>query len=238
METTILRVGDINRLRRRAQRAASQPSSLPEGWSISPVDPMGVLAVFSTLRIKPGFTLRAYQFIDGGNGNGVVWAMPSNAPFPPPDACPRVEGAFLRPPKPADALDDAMQAISGDGSPFSYLSASVLARELGEFGAQWHGISWGRQRIIDRTPPNRLSGSTMWPEPGASGSRWTWREPVSREWRPQIDHTGDGVTVRFHVFDDVGIESISRVTDSFRAGSYAFTTESQELAVGGAGIIF
>ena len=36
-----------------------------------------------------------------------------------------------------------MQAIDGDGSLRSYFEASILARELAEFGAIWHGISWG-----------------------------------------------------------------------------------------------
>ncbi len=67
---------------------------------------MRILAIFTTLRIKPGFTLHAYEFSEGGDGNGVVWAMPSGTPLPRPDDCPRMEDVFLRPPKPIDALDD------------------------------------------------------------------------------------------------------------------------------------
>ncbi|HYW32560.1 MAG TPA: hypothetical protein VE869_13765 [Gemmatimonas sp.] len=195
---------------------------------------MGILAVVITLRIKQGFTLRAYGFSAGGDGNGVIWAMPSGLSLPPPDQCPRVEEAFLSPPKPADALDNVMQAIEGDGSPFAYLSASILTRELGEFGAKWHGISWGRKRIIDRKPLHRGPARA----PRDAGSRWKWLEPVPRQWRPQTEQTGDGVAVRFYVYDDIGMERLIEVTDSFIPGSYAFATASKEIAVGGSGIIF
>jgi hypothetical protein len=36
-------------------------------------------------------------------------------------------------------LDDFMDAIEGDGSAWSYLSASLFAREAAELGALWHG---------------------------------------------------------------------------------------------------
>lgn len=230
----IFPVGDINRLRRRAQLAATQPPSDTYGWTISAVDPMDILAVFTTLRIKPGFTLHAYEYNEGGNGNGVVWAMPRGLPLPPPDDCPRIEEAFLSPPKPERALDDVMQAIEGDGSPFSYMSASVLARELGEFGARWHGISWGRNRIVDRKPLHRGLGRV----PRDVESQWTWNEPVPKQWRPQTEQTGDGISVRFYLYDDIGIERLIEVTDSFKSGSYAFSAESKEIAFGGPGIIF
>ncbi len=195
---------------------------------------MRILAVFTTLRIKPGFTLHAYEFSEGGNGNGVVWAMPRGTPLPPPDDCPRMEDVFLRPPKPIDALDDAMQAIEGDGSLFSFLSASVLARELGEVGAKWHGISWGRQRFVGRKPQHRETGRL----PEATTSQWTWLDQVPRQWRPQTAQTEAGVAVRFYLYDDVGTERLIEVTDSFSPGSYAFSTASKEIAVGGSGVIF
>ena len=55
----------------------------------------------------------AYQFREGGDGNGVVWAMPSSAPYPEPEECPRVEEALPEPPRPPGALDDLMDAIEG-----------------------------------------------------------------------------------------------------------------------------
>ena len=54
----------------------------PEGWSKSRHDPNKLLDLFKPLRLKDGFVLRAYLFREGGNGNGVVWAMPADAEFP------------------------------------------------------------------------------------------------------------------------------------------------------------
>ena len=45
-----------------------------------------------------------------------------------------------------------MQAIEGDGSPWSYLSASILSREAVEFGAVWHGCVWSDQTILSKPP--------------------------------------------------------------------------------------
>jgi hypothetical protein len=55
---------------------------------------------------------------------------------------------FLSPPKPDCAFDDFMEAIEGDKSPLSYLQAAICLHELNEFGAMWHGISWGQDRIL------------------------------------------------------------------------------------------
>jgi len=45
-----------------------------------------------------------------------------------------------------------MAAIEGDGSPESYIQASLLARELREFGVRWHGCDWSTQEILDKNP--------------------------------------------------------------------------------------
>ena len=54
--------------------------------------------------------------------------MPADAPVLEPDECPKLEGVFLEPPKPPGAVE-LMSVIAGDGSPWAYLSASILARE-------------------------------------------------------------------------------------------------------------
>ncbi|MGO8752105.1 MAG: hypothetical protein ACLQNE_39715 [Thermoguttaceae bacterium] len=142
----------IAELRQRVGKAAQLPEECPEGWSKSTVDPMAVLAVCKPLFAKKGFVLRAYQFREGGNGNGFVWAMPVDAEFPEPQVCPKLQGVFLEPPKPPAALDDFMAAIDGNGSAWSYICASILARELAEFGAMWHGCDWDTHTILGANP--------------------------------------------------------------------------------------
>jgi hypothetical protein len=226
----------LNRLRQRAQQEALPPLDGADGWSVSPVDPMRVLAVFDTLGIRAGYVLRGYQYRAGDNGNGIVWAMPASDSLPPPAACARMPAHFLDAPRPSSALDDVMLAIEGDGSPYSYLCASVLARELAEFGARWHGISWGAERILGRRPshaPSRTVGSL-----GERAPYWTWRRPLPARWSPQVTVTPERVAVTFYVLRIVGSECITRITDSFHVGAYTFTTDEEEVGIGGAGIIF
>ena len=164
MTTTTFPLTKLQRLRKRAATLARPSRDGPEGWSKSNVDPMKVLAVFKeSLWIKDGLILRAYQFRDGmGNGNGVVWAMPVDADCPEPSECRRQRDRFLQPPKPPAALADMMKAIDGDGSPWSYLCASLLARELAEFGAMWHGCGWSEHAILGTNPFTAKKGRGTW----------------------------------------------------------------------------
>lgn len=114
----------------------------------SPANPESIIKGFSHLRVKEGYKLRAYQYSDGANGNGIVWAIPADADLPDPKECERLEEHFLSAPKPSFALDDFMQAIDGDKSPMSFLQASIVFHELHELGAVWHGTSWGRDVIL------------------------------------------------------------------------------------------
>src|SRR5690606_6300114 len=93
MSTTIFPVEEVNSLRAAAATAREVDDfHEADGWSKSSTDPMRLLEVFPTLQLKPGYTLRAYTFASGGNGNGVVWAMPVNAEFPEPELCDQVKG--------------------------------------------------------------------------------------------------------------------------------------------------
>lgn len=76
--STTFTKSEIDRLRDKAAKEAAPPNKSPEGWSFSPVDPQKTLAVFNNLKLKEGFVLRAYQFREGDNGNGIVWAMPED----------------------------------------------------------------------------------------------------------------------------------------------------------------
>ena len=142
MKSVSFSIRRVNRLRRAAERAravaAEHPDlppigSLSDGWSASTYKSNELLRVFDTLRLKAGFTLQAYEFRAGIDGNGIIWSVPADAPLVAPDDCPRVEDAWLQPPRPPEAVL-LMQAIEGDGSPWSYLSASILSREAAEFG--------------------------------------------------------------------------------------------------------
>src|SRR5215469_7088273 len=134
-------------------RAGDSEAEVPEGWSFSRADPMQMLLVAKSLRMRPGYILRAYQFRQGGNGNGFVYAVPEGSPFPEPGDCQaRNASHFLTPPVPPGALPEFAEALEGDNSPWSFVEASILVRELHELGALWHGVAWGTHTILGENP--------------------------------------------------------------------------------------
>jgi len=238
VSTVSIATGRAKALRRKAQRAARLPGDLPQGWSISPVSPMRVLGAFDTLRIRPDHALHAYCFRSGHDGNGVVYATPAHSPFPPPEQCQTLVD-FFNVPRPPSALDHVMDAIEGDGSPLSYLSASLLYRELCEFAALWHGVSWGACQLLGKPPAqSRDNRGRRKTADNLQSNQWTWRHRDREDWPPRVTHTEHGVEVRLHIFNPVGIERIYRVTDVFQPGRYTFTTHTLELAEGAMGQIF
>lgn len=225
----------VNSLRRQASKLSDTQENIGDGWTKSPVDPMQLLAIFRALKIRDGYILRAYQFHAGGNGNGLVWAMPIDAPFPEPGECPTVEGMFAGQPKPVGALDNVMDAIEGNGTPWSYMSASLFAREVAEFGAMWHGCDWSTHTILGADPwmmpCRRLEIS---PAPDS----WKWRRPRPDSWEPTFEQVGSKIVVSFLTHTGLGRERITRFIDTYREGSYRFRTKEQSVAIGLMGFIF
>jgi hypothetical protein len=118
-------ISELNALLTQAERARCIRRDLREGWSSLSDVPRSLLNVFPRLRLKSGFTLRAYMFRESDNGNGFVYAVPTDAPVRGPEDCARDTQHFLHPPSAPEALPDVMDAIEGDGSPQSYLHASI-----------------------------------------------------------------------------------------------------------------
>lgn len=229
---------------RKARKAAEVPLNGPEGWSRSSVDPMGLLETFRPLRIKAGFVLRAYQFRSGGNGNGVVYAMAADLPFPEPDECEHDLQRFLEPPVPNGALGQIMEAVEGDRSLWSYLAASILARELAEFGAIWHGCNWSTHDILGKDPisiegragPRRKAPHDTISDFDPRG--WTWVEKRPTEWRPTTTVRTNSIRVVFHTYNGLGENGIYRHIDTYKRDSYCPTSQSLVLARGEGGYIF
>ncbi len=222
----------------------------PEGWSKSWHDPLKVVELFRPLRVKKDHVLRAYLHREGGNGFGVVWALPADAEYPDPKDCPRLEHHYLRLPKPWNALDDTMEAIEGDDSAWSYLAASLLRRELGEFGALWHGIKWGTHTLLDDSPwaggPPR-DDEFPGQRPDSQPNQWKWFEAQPENWTPQVRLEPDRAIVTFYTYtaqaggDDDGEierERIIRHTDTYRRGKYRSMTVEKKIAEGPNAIAF
>ena len=236
------------KLRKALERAAELPQERdpydyplenPAGWSRSAGDPTAIVDATEILGVRPGYKFVAYQYRAGGNGNGIVWALPDSAPFPEPYECEVLEDEFANPPRPADALPP-MDAIEGDGSPWSYLAASLLAREFLEYGAMWHGIGWGTHEIICRDPwhnPTRAT-SALREGPHTPHDQWRWDEQPPDDWRPQVELRADSVVVTFFTFSAMGVETITRNKDSFVPPDYRPEMTLPTIGEGGGGFEF
>ena len=240
----------IRNWRARANLLSRLPNTTPEGWSKSPVDPAILLNVFPRLRLREGYVLRAYVFVQDGNSNGFVWALPADADFPEPDDCPRVESHFLKPPKPIDALDDTMEAIIGDDSVASYFQASLLRRELKEFGTGWHGISWGMNMVFDDDPWKPridLPEEMLARFPVSRPDDWKWLEAKPDSWVPEGSMDAKQTTITFYSYtplaadgpgDEIEKERIYRHTETYRRGKYRPLVKEKKIAEGPDAIAF
>ncbi|MBO8128637.1 MAG: hypothetical protein H0Z39_05490 [Peptococcaceae bacterium] len=88
-----------------------------------------------------------------------------------------------------------MEAIEGDDSLWSYLHASIFARELTEFGAMWHGCNWSTHEILDDNPsefPYSINYST--------DENWDWLEPKLLEWKLQVSIKDGIISVTFFTY--------------------------------------
>jgi hypothetical protein len=235
----------VNRLRRAAERAREvlwprdRPTdSFTSGWFRSSVDPEKLLGVFKALRLKEGFGLRAYEFRGDMGGNGVIWAVPVDAPVLEPDECPKLEGVFLGDPKPPGAVE-LMSVIEGDGSPWSYFSASILAREAVEFGAVWHGRSWSSHTILGKPPWETAKLVALAPpEVGIQPEEmWEWQGAVPDTWLPTYKERGETKEITLHSYTAYLREGIYCQTDTYQPGSYDFETKVEVVALGGQGYI-
>ena len=116
-----------------------------------------------------------------------------------------------------------MAAIRGDGSPWSYLCASILARELLEFGAWWHGLDWSTHVLVGREPVLAAA-----PEP----DQWQWVGERPETWAPSVEAEGDQIIVRLHTYSEACRRAFYQHRDAYRAASYCARRERLILAEG------
>ena len=235
-------IQEINQLRRDAEKAREVPLDGPEGWSKATFDTMKLLAIFTSLRIREDLVLRAYQFRSGGNGNGIVWAMPKNSAFPEPEDCPRLENRFLEPPKPLESMDDLMEAIEGDGSAWSYLCASLFYREAAEYGAIWHGCDWSTYTILYNdpwaVPEVPLVYNKQLEDIFENSDDWKWLGQKPKKWEPSVYRSTNQVTVEFYTYSGLDRQAIYHHMDTYKPDQYQFKSDRKVIAEGPGGYVF
>jgi len=245
----ILETFDITRINDLVTRARQTPSSPDEqeeieGWSKSVADPTELLSLFLPLRLREGFVLRAYQYCSGGNGNAIVFAVPAGSDLPEPNECrpsaPDYPEAYSPVPAPPNAHDDFMSFVEGDDTPWSYLLASLLARELWEFGAMWHGCEWSTHTILGTDPFTKPVGTSDAPLDGPTSpvDMWQWDEHAPADWRPVVGSASGRTVVRFYTYTGLGCEQIVRHTDTYGKRGYVFEPDAVAIGHGQGGFVF
>lgn len=242
MKTVSFSITQVNRLRQAAVKAREIPPEKTHrdgSASLVSASASDLLHVFDTLWLKQGFALYAYAYRVDIGGNGRIWAVPADSVPVASNGSPKAGDEWMRRPPGSVPL---MQAIDGDGSPWSYLSASILSREAAEFGAWWHGCEWTDQAIVAGVPrhaedPDVLGDSWELTEGGPVGE-WDWCAPVPHNWQPTFRDTGTTKEVVLNIYNPLGQEHIYQSTDIYPAGTYSAKTETTELCWGKGGFVY
>jgi hypothetical protein len=175
-------------------------------WAISTVNPAAALLKLPGLQLKPNWRLVSYVYRDGENGAGAVFAVPTERATTAYLEESLGSSDFKHPPTPAGALADLMEAFDGDRSAVSFLIASILERELGEFGASGTFRNWTYHRLIDSIPTQ---------------IKWQWQTQQPQDLSPKVKVLPDGqAIVEFfscRVSSGVGIY---RHVDQYPAAQY------------------
>ncbi len=200
-------LGDLFRAATSPEEVVSAPNTNGR-WFLSFVNPGASLGKVPGLALKSQYRLVAYLLRTFDSGIGHVWAVPeSESSTAELEAV--LETVYDRqtPPRPAHALDHPMEAIAGDLSPASYVIASVLCRELKEFGALGQDATWSHHRLVSSVP---------------SQVTWTWKVQPPQDLAPKVKVFEDGrAAVDFYTCRIVPPVSLVRHLDQYPPNSYA-----------------
>ena len=99
-----------------------------------------------------------------------------------------------------------MDAIEGDRSPMSFVVASILRRELKEFGTLGKTRRWSNHRLIDALPAQ---------------VQWQWRAQASKDLSPKVRLLPEGkVVLDFFTCRTTAPIAIFQHVDQYAAGEY------------------
>lgn len=187
-------------------------------WFISTTDPGIVFAKLPGLQLKPGLRLVSYLYRLGEDGVGVVWAVPeATSDTASLEAALPIAGNHQKPPHPTAALTHLMDAVKGDRSPSSFVIASLLLRELQEFGALGKHCHWSHHRLISTIP---------------SQVQWRWRGEAPKDLSPKMRVFEDGkAIVEFFTCRTAPPVTLFRHLDRYALESYQPTSVEGAIAI-------
>ena len=184
------------------------------------------------LKLKENYCLHSLLFISGGNGYGEMWAVPTNHSFSiistlrtQLDSDPK-----SKPKKPKKALANMMLAFEGDNSAYSYLTASLLFRELNEIHRRWHDIDWNDKTIIDKYPWKLKT-------PIGKNSDWTMTS-IPKQWAPAYFEIEGERLIQFYSYTGRGYDTVFHNIDRYSKEDYDFDQSVQVIGRGRQGFIY
>jgi hypothetical protein len=197
------------------------PAPNVEGrWYISTINPGDSLLKLPGLWLRAGIRLVTYlqRYTDGGVG--MTWALPellSTTEYL--DAAIESAGQGTEPPHPIGALTNLTDALEGDGSLSSFLSASIFLREVREFGRFGPQARWTHHRFVAEPPPKVT---------------WQWRTKPPQDFSPKVVTLSDGqIVVEFFTCRVMKPIALFRHVDRYPATSYHAQTADQVIAIVG-----
>lgn len=186
-------------------------------WFLSVVNPGAALIKLPGLQLKPGWRLVSYLYRQGENGSGAIWAVPEDQ-----STTADLENALNKsgdealPPHPVGALSHFMEAVEGDRSLPSFLIASLLYRELQEFGRSGTQANWLHHRLIENPPPQ---------------ARWQWQTEMPKDFSPKVRLFPDGkAAVEFFSCRVSAPVALYRHVDQYPAQGYHLKSMDKAIA--------
>jgi hypothetical protein len=229
--TSLDALGDLFRAASSPEDVISAPN-LEGRWFLSAASPSIIFAKLPGLRLKPKIRLVTYLLRFADRGIGQTWAVPEERSTTAEleealvvgrdgrrstsDRGQVFERSRSHPPKPAMALADPMMAVEGDQLPTSYVVASLVSRELKEFGAIGEDMNWSHHRLITIAPTK---------------VKWDWEIEVPQDLAPKVRVFEEGrAAVEFFTCRVVTPVGIYRHLDQYTADSYAPRTLDRVVA--------
>jgi hypothetical protein len=185
------------------------------GWVVSTVDPGAALVKLPGLSLKLGWRLIGYVYSAKEAGKGVVWAVPDALSTTSILEKPIGSSEGTQHPRPDGASDHFLEVVTGDRSAASFAVASILRRELEEFGAS--NRPWSQHQLIDTVPAQ---------------AKWQWSHPQPADLAPKVKIMPDGqAAVEFFTWRVSQPVSLFRHVELYPADTYMPRSQNQTIAI-------
>lgn len=210
-------LGDLFRVGTAIDEGVPMPNNYGQ-WYVSVMDPGVALMKLPGLQLRSGYRLATYLYRQGEEGLGKTWAIPeAMSTTTNLEKALGEAGSEQQPPKPLGCLEDLSLAIEGDNSASSYVYASLLRRELQEFGALGKRGIWGKHTLINSVPQQL---------------QWQWRTEV-KDLSPKVRILPEGrAVVEFFTCRVTPSIAIFQHLDQYSAGEYLPKTIDRPVAIG------